>query len=204
MCGFSTAGYIYCWHCDRYDNMGLNPLSDEQWLMVDTDTANESSYQGLPSAFPYAFRVSESWLFKAYVVLALLLAVAIGLIFTFGLIGVLAGSTGARGGTFTFSRTFFLFVGLLVIAPLLAPVLLVARRHRRSSSSVSYDRSIAVSALVFIVSLYIGLVISAPAPLREPTNNAVIAALYGLPRVGGLVPPLFAVALMYGIHRVRR
>jgi hypothetical protein len=204
MCALLTAGYIYCWHCDHDDNMVLNSLSDEQSPMANTDTADEASYRGLPSAFPYALRASESWLFRGYVVLALLLTLAIGLVFTFGLIGVLAGSTGARGGTFTFSRTFFLFIGLLVIAPLLAPVLLVARRHRRSSSSVSYDRSIALSALVFIASLYLSLIISAPEALRDPTENALITVLYSLPRLAGLVPPLLAVVLMYTSHRVFR
>jgi len=162
------------------------------------------TYNGLPGAFPYAIRSSDSWLFKGYVVVAVLLTLAISLVFVFGLIGVLAGSTGARGGTFTFSRTFFMFVGLLVVAPLLAPVLLVARRHRRTASTVAYDRGLALSALVFVGSLYMGLVISAPAELREPTTSAVIGALYDLPRLAGLAPPLLAVGLMYLVHRLLR
>lgn len=171
--------------------------------MADPDDG--AGYSGLPSAFPYAMRASDSWLFKGYAVLAVVLTLLIALVFTFGLIGVLAGTTGVRGGTFTFSRTFFLFIGVVVVAPLLAPVLLVARRHRRrEDSSVVYDRSMALSALIFVVSLYIGLVISAPAQLREPTENAVIAALYGLPRLAGLVPPLFSVGLMYAAHRLYR
>lgn len=173
--------------------------------MTDTEPAGtEKSYNGLPGAFPYAIRSSESWLFKAYVVVALLLTVAIALIFTFGLVGVLARSSGARGGTFTFSRTFFLFVGLLVVAPLLAPVLLVARRHRRTASSVAYDRGMALSALAFVASLYVGLVVSAPASLRESTDSVVINALYELPRLAGLAPPLVAVGVMYAVHRYFR
>jgi hypothetical protein len=162
----------------------------------------ERSYNGLPGAFPYAIRTSDSLLFKGYVVVALLLTVAIALIFTFGLIGVLAGSAGARGGTFTFSRTFFLFVGLLVVAPLLAPVLLVARRHRRTASSVAYDRGLALSALGFVASLYLGLVISVPTSLQEPTSSGLVMALYGLPQLAGLVPPLLAVGVMYVVHRI--
>jgi hypothetical protein len=169
------------------------------------DTAESGgSYNGLPGAFPYAVRASDSWLFRGYVALALFLTVAIALIFTFGLIGVLAGSTGVRGGTFTFSRTFFLFVGVLVVAPLLAPVLLVARRHRRSVSTVAYDRGLALSALVFVASLYVGLVISAPAGLRDPTTNPVVLALYNLDRLAGLAPPLFSIGLMYAVHRLLR
>jgi hypothetical protein len=168
---------------------------------VEADDA-VGSYNGLPGAFPYALRASDSWLFRGYVVLALFLSVAIALIFTFGLIQVLGNTVGARGGTFTFSRTFFLFVGVLVVAPLLAPVLLVARRHRRSASTVAYDRGLALSALVFVASLYVGLVISAPAGLRDPTTNPIVLALYNLPRLAGLVPPLLAVGLMYVVHRV--
>ena len=163
---------------------------------------DEGTYNGLPGAFPYALRASESLLFKGYVVVATLLTVAIALIFTFGLIGVLANSVGALGGTFTFSRTFFLFVGLLVVAPLLAPVLLVARRHRRTASSVAYDRGLALSALGFVASLYVGLIISVPPALQESTSSGVVTTLYGLPQLAGLVPPLLAVALMYVVHRI--
>ncbi|WP_262180115.1 hypothetical protein [Haloarcula laminariae] len=171
--------------------------------MTDAQPAeSERSYDGFPGAFPYALRTSESLLFKGYVVVAVLLSVAIGLIFTFGLIGVLAASTGVRGGTFTFSRTFFFFVGLLVVAPLLAPVLLVARRHRRTASSVAYDRGLALAALGFVASLYVGLIISVPPALQEPTNSGVVLALYGLPQIAGFVPPLLAVGLMYVVHRV--
>jgi len=49
-----------------------------------------------------------------------------------------------------------------------------------------------------------GLVISAPAELREPTTSAVIGALYDLPRLAGLAPPLLAVGLMYLVHRLLR
>jgi len=162
----------------------------------------EKSYNGLPGAFPYAIRSSESLLFKGYVVVSILLTLAIALIFTFGLIGVLANSVGARGGTFTFSRTFFLFVGLLVVAPLLAPVLLVARRHRRTVSTVAYDRGLALAALGFVASLYVGLIISVPPALQESTSSGVVTALYDLPQLAGLAPPLLAVGLMYLVHRI--
>ncbi|MBX0324056.1 hypothetical protein EGH21_13545 [Halomicroarcula sp. F13] len=177
--------------------------------MTDATTADrgeeaQQTYNGLPGAFLYAVRTSESWLFKGYVVLALLLSLAIGLVFVFGLVSILAQTSSVRGGTFTFSRSFFLFVGVLVVAPLLAPVLLVARRHRRSASSVTYDRGLALSALLFVASLYVGLVVSVPPQLQEPTGSAVVATLYGLPQIAGLVPPLVAVGVMYAVHRLLR
>ncbi|MBV0925256.1 hypothetical protein KTS45_13710 [Halomicroarcula limicola] len=162
------------------------------------------SYSGLPGAFRYALGASDSWLFKGYVVVALLLTLAIALVFALGLLVLLAGSEGLRGGTFTFSRSFFLFVGLLVVAPLLAPILLVARRHRRTGSTATYDRALALSGFVFVASLYVGLVISVPPQLQEPTGSAVVAALYAAPQLAGLAPPLAAAALLYAVHRFLR
>ncbi|MBX0296369.1 hypothetical protein [Haloarcula nitratireducens] len=162
------------------------------------------SYSGLPGAFRYALGASDSWLFKGYVVVALLFTLAIALVFALGLLVLLAGSEGLRGGTFTFSRSFFLFVGLLVVAPLLAPILLVARRHRRTGSTPTYDRALALSGFVFVASLYVGLVISVPPQLQEPTGNAVVAALYAAPQLAGLVPPVAAAALLYAVHRFLR
>ncbi|MFC7026521.1 hypothetical protein ACFQJ5_01240 [Halomicroarcula sp. GCM10025324] len=165
-----------------------------------TDAVPEP-YNGLPGAFPYAFRASESLLFKGYVALAVLLSLSIGLGFVLGLVVLFGQSAAVAGGTFTFSRAFFVFVGALVVAPLLAPVLLVARRHRRTGSSLRYDRALALSALVFVASLYVGLVVSVPPDLQEPTGSAVIGLLYALPQLAGLAPPLLAVGLMYAVHR---
>ncbi|MFC7019280.1 MULTISPECIES: hypothetical protein [Haloarcula] len=176
-----------------------------------TDTSTESAadavpepYDGLPGAFPYAFRASESWLFKSYVAVAVLLSLAIALVFVLGLVVLLGQSAAVTGGTFTFSRAFVIVVGLLVVAPLVAPVLLVARRHRRTGSSRRYDRALALSALVFVASLYVGLVASVPPSLQEPTDSAVVGLLYSLPQLAGLVPPILAVGLMYAVHRSLR
>lgn len=161
--------------------------------------SGERSYNGLPGAFPYALRASDSWLFKGYVIVAILLSAFIAFFFLGGLLNALASTVGARGGTFTFSRTFVLFVGLLVVAPLLAPVLLVARRHRRTASSLAYDRAMALSALLFVAALFVGLVASTPAQLQE--QDSAGSVLYALPSELGLVFPLAAVGVMYLVHR---
>jgi Tfp pilus assembly protein PilN len=161
-----------------------------------------AAYRGVVGAYPYAVRASDSRLFPSYVLAGGALTVLVVVLFALGLVQLGAETPGSTGGTFTFSRAFLLVVMLLVVAPLVAPVLLVARRHRRTASSVAYDRGLALSALVFVVSLYLALVISAPPELREPTESAVIAALYALPRPAGLAPPLLAVGLMYLVHRL--
>lgn len=164
----------------------------------------ENAYSGLFGAFPYAYRASESRLFRSYVVLGGVVAALVALLFTLGLVGVIASTTGARGGVFTFSRAFFFFVGFLVVAPLVAPTLFVARRHRRTGSTPRYDRTLALSGYLFIASLYLALVLSVP-PEQQETPPALLAPavefLYGLPAVSGLVPPTLAAAGIYLAHR---
>jgi fatty acid desaturase len=176
----------------------------------DTDTAesaDEPAYRGVIGAFPYAFRQSESRLFRSYVVIGGLATVVLSLTFVLALIYLIGGSFGAQAGAFTFSRTFYVVVALAVVAPVMAPVLFVARRHRRSDPDRSYDRALAASGYVFLLSLYVMLVISAPADLRDPAEGAFAPAiefLYGLPPLAGLVPPAMAATLVYLVHRWRR
>ena len=169
--------------------------------------AEESTYSGLVGAFPYAFRRSDSWLFRSYVVLGGLVAAVIALLFVFALVVLIAGTTGGRGGTFTLSRAFFIVVGLFVVAPVLAPVLAVARHHRRERADRRYDAALALAGYLFVCSLYIGLVISVP-PAQQTTPTGALApaieALYTLPALVGLLPPALAAAGIYLTHRSAR
>lgn len=162
------------------------------------------AYRGLPGAVVYAYRRSDSRLFRTYAVAGSLLAVAIAVLFGTSLVLAIAETVGTAGGTFTFVRSFVLFVGLLAVGPVLAPPILVARRHRRGASSVRYDRALAAGGYAFALSLYLALVISAPPALREEPPAAiapVVEALYSLPRPAAVVPPLAAVGLLYLLHR---
>lgn len=187
-------------------------------------TADDDAYGGLLGAFPYAFRSSDSLAFKSYVVVGGFLAFAIAFLFGLALVALIGASAGVGGGSFSFSRAFFVLVGLLVVAPLLAPVLFVARRHRRATSSAGYDARLAALGYLFLGSLYVALVISTPeaqqtalagglgtvtlfagtaielAVSLDPLSVAVVPLvrfLYGLPRFAGLVPPLAVAALVW-------
>jgi len=84
------------------------------------------------------------------------------------------------------------------VAPLLAPILFVARRHRRGVSTARYDATLAALGYLFVGSLYLALVISTPAEQQELVTGAfapLVEFFYGLPRLAGLVPPL-AVAVL--------
>jgi len=166
-------------------------------------------YRGVVGAFPYAFRASDSRLFRSYVVLGGLLTVAVSLLFVAALIGVIAATTGGPGGSLTLSRSFFAVVGLFVVVPLVAPVLFVARRHRRrrergESADGPYDAALAAAGYLFVGALYLGLVISVP-PAQQTTPDGplapVVAALYALPQLAGVGPPLVAAALVVVLHR---
>jgi hypothetical protein len=169
-----------------------------------TGEAGEKSYGGLPGAFPYAFRRSESRLFRSYVVLGGLLAVLVALSFGIAFVVAMSNTLGVIGGTFSFVRSFVLFVGFLVLVPILAPILLVARRHRRGGSTRQYDRALAASGYLFVPALYLMLVITAPPEYREAPAGAfapVVEFLYGLPPAAGVVPPVATALAIYLVHR---
>lgn len=168
------------------------------------DGADDDAYSGLLGSIPYAIRSSESLLFRSYGILGGLLAGLVAFLFTLSLIGVAASTMQSGSGVFSFSRAFIIFVGMLVVFPLLAPILSVARRHRRAESTVRYDKTFGLAGYLFIVSLYLALVISTPAQQQEQVSGIiapVVQFFYALPRLAGLVPPTVVALCMYVIHR---
>ena len=163
-----------------------------------------TTYSGLVSAFPYAFRRSDSWLLKSYVLVGGLVAVIVTLLFVFALVVLVAATTGGPGGGFTVSRAFFIVVGLFVVAPVLAPVLLVARRHRRGRTKRRYDAALALAGYLLLASLYVGVVITIPPEQQTAPAGSlapVLETLYALPAFAGLFPPILAVCAMIVVHR---
>jgi hypothetical protein len=174
-------------------------------------------YGGLIGAFPYAFRQSSSRSFRVYVLVAAMVAGLVTLIVASGVIGLLA-DTGRTEGTAGFVRGFYILVGVAALAPLLAPVLLVARRHRRADGATpGYERVMAAAGFTFIVLLYTGLVASTPVERQQTLKPLVIAAagheieigvtvrvarfLYDLPRIAGLIFPLVGTLIVVFVHR---
>jgi uncharacterized membrane protein YuzA (DUF378 family) len=165
-------------------------------------------YRGVFGAFPYAFRQSRSLLFRSYVLVGALVAGAVTLLFGAGLVVLVAQTAAIEGGSLTLSRAFYIVVGLFVVAPLVAPVLFVARRHRRQEGDdVRYDLALSLAGYLFIASLYVGLVITVPAD-QQSAPPAVVAplveTLYGLPQVAGVVPPVIGGGVILAVHRLLR
>ena len=159
------------------------------------------SYRGVFGAIPYAIRHTESWTMRVYGIVGALAAAIIALVVTLALVVWMGETADVQGGTFLFSRSLYVIAGFAAVAPLLAPLLFVARRHRRDDPVASgYDRWLAYSGFLFLISLYLGMVISAPADLRDPTESAVVSTLYALPPVSGAVPPIVAAAVVFFTH----
>lgn len=180
----------------------------------------EDGYGGLLSAFPYAYRRSRSRAFRAYVAAAGLVGLLAAVIVALGVVTLLA-STGTTEGTDAFVRGFYVVVGAAAFAPLVAPVLLVARRHRRRGDSPArYDATIALAGFLFLLSLYAGLVASTPPARQETLEPFVLAlgglrlevgvtaavgrALYDLPRSAGLVLPTVGALVVALAHLLAR
>jgi hypothetical protein len=165
-------------------------------------------YRGVFGAFPYAFRQSRSLLFRSYVLIGALSALAITVLFGAGLVVLIARTAAVEGGSLTLSRAFYTVVGLLVVAPLVAPVLFVARRHRRrEGTDPRYDLVLSLAGYLFIASLYVGLVITVPTDQQTAPPGViapVVETLYALPQVAGVVPPLLAAAGILLAHRLLR
>ncbi|MFB6074673.1 MAG: hypothetical protein ABEJ89_06645 [Haloarculaceae archaeon] len=181
-------------------------MADASAEAADAGEGEGASYSGVLSAVPYAFRASDSRAFQSYVVIGGLITALVALGFVSAVIVLMSSQNtgGAGGGTFTFSRAFFILVGLLVVGPLLAPILLVARRHRRTGSTVRYDRTIAATGYLFVLSLYVALLISAPPQYRDPPTGALaplICFLYGLPPALGILAPVLAAGVLLAVHR---
>ncbi|ESP87360.1 hypothetical protein [Candidatus Halobonum tyrrellensis] len=178
------------------------------------DPDRERSYGGVVGAFPYAFRSSESWLFRSYALVGGAAAAALAVLFALALVQLMGATAEAR---FSVVRAFFILVGLAAVAPTVGPVLFVARAHRRGDPvpSRAYDAALGVAGYVFLLSLYLGVVAAMPATFqldgetvaRPPPSGAFAPAvgfLYALPSVAGLVVPTLGAALVVGVHRLFR
>lgn len=177
-----------------------------------TSESNEA-YKGVFGAIPYALRSSDSLLFRSYVVVGSLAGLIIGLTITLALVVLIGATSNVPGGSLTLSRSFYVVIGILVMGPLLAPILFVARRHRRGLDvSDNYDTLLAVAGYLFLLSLYVGLVISIPecfvldgeTTCRDPPTGLfgpLISVLYALPAIVSPVPPLLSALLIFFLHR---
>jgi len=176
-------------------------------------------YGGIIGAFPYAFRRSDSRLFRSYVVVAGLVTLLLTVLCVLAIVVVFGQTAGARGGSFTLSRSFIALLGLLAVLPVVGPVLLAARTRRRGRDADAgfeppgnYEPLLAVAGYLFLCSLYLGLVASMPEtfvldgetisrPAPSGVFAPVVAALYAVPAIASPLIPGVAAAVILVVHR---
>lgn len=145
---------------------------------------------------------SESYLLQSYAVVGSLVALFVALAVILAFPSWVAGS--ASGTTQAFSRAFLLLLGLAVIAPLVAPTIFAARRHRNGTATVRRDALYGLSGYLFVLSLYAALLISAPPSMREEPPAVIAPAvefLYGLDPVYAFVPPVLGLVVVVAADR---
>lgn len=161
-------------------------------------------YSGLVGAFPYAVRRSDSRIFRVYGVLGGLLAAALAVFFALAVVNAIAATASLQGGTVTFVRAVFVVFGFLLAAPVVAPVLFVARRHRRGRGDGRYDAWMGVAGFGYVATLFLGGVASTPPAFRSDVTGPaapVVGALYAVPESLSWTIPLAGALAIYLVHR---
>jgi hypothetical protein len=157
------------------------------------------AYAGLVGAFVYAARQSRSWLFRLYVVTGAVVGLFIAILL------VLAAITWLANPVAFGERLLLGVIGILLLAPLAAPVLVVARRHRRGGSDPAGDRWLGLAGFAFVAAIVLALFISDPSSHQVGGPAASIAAwLDGLPDLAGLLPPVVAAVAIVVVARLTR
>lgn len=170
---------------------------------TNADAETTESRSVVVGSFRRAFAETDSWLLKFYVLLSVVLG---GLIAVLLLLALPVWVFNTAGGSelATFSRAFLIVGGVLLLVVLVAPVVSAGRRHARGTATRRGDYLLAVSGYLFVLSLYVALLVSAPPDQRGTPPDAIAPAvefLYSLPAVYAVAPPLLAAALVAVAHR---
>lgn len=148
---------------------------------------------------------SESYLLRAYTVLGALASAFVALLLLLAIPQWVSWTLG-QSELNTFSRAMLPWLGLLLVGPLLAPPFFAARRDTRTRRR---DFWLGLAGFLFLGSLYVTLLVSAPPQYRDPAPalpvlGAFVELCYSLPAVYALVPPVVGVAVIVGIERLSR
>jgi hypothetical protein len=169
-------------------------------------TETEESRSVLIGSFRRVFAETDSRLLQLYVLVSALLGGLVALLLLLAL-PVWIFNTAGGSELATFSRAFLVVGGVLLLAVLAAPVVFSARRHARGTANWRTDYMLAVSGYLFVLSLYLALIVSAP-PDQRGTPPAVVAPavefLYSLPATYAVTPPLLAALLIVVVHQFAR
>ena len=137
------------------------------------------------SALRSAIRESDSLLLKSYAVVGTLLAGFMATLVVLALPLWINWTAEAGGDLVLLFRAGLLLAGVLAVGFTLAPLLFADRRRRDGRATVLRDRLYALSGYVFLLSIYLALVVSAPPEFRDEPSGPLAPAielLYALPQ----------------------
>lgn len=151
---------------------------------------------------------SESYLLRAYTVVGVLASAFIVLLLVLAIPQWVKWTLG-QGELNTFSRAMLPWLAMLLVGPLLAPPFYAARRAGRGDSSRRTDFWLALAGFAFLASLYVMLLVSAPAEYRDPAPDvpllgAFVEFCYALDPVFAFTPPVVGVVVIVAVERLAR
>lgn len=157
------------------------------------------AYSGLVGAYGFALRRTRSWLLRSYVVASAVAGLYIGFLL------VLAAVTWLARPVAFGERMLLGAIGLLLLVPMAAPVLVAARRHRRADPSPGADRWLGLAGYGFMLSVLLALFLSDPSPTAMQEAFGPAAAWFDrLPDHYGLVPPAVGAVAVGVVIRLTR
>lgn len=143
---------------------------------------------------------ADAWAFRTYAAAGTLVAV-----FTATLVLLAlprwAAATAGGGPLERVALGFLALIGLVLVATVLLPLLLVDRRRRggRPQHQVAFG----VAGWGYVLSLYCMLLASAPPGLRSEPDGSLAPAVevvYGLPRAAGVAFPIVALVVVLAVE----
>jgi len=177
---------------------------------VDADAPNDdgrsASYSALRRALGQSRRESSSLTLRTYVwvsaLVGLLLVVTVLLA-----LPVWIAETVGHSALNKIARGVLPVVVLGLLVPLFAPAVYVARNHRRGTATRRGDAALGLAGYLYVFSIYLALVVSAPAEFRSEPSGVLAPAIelaYSLPALYSLAVPILGALVIAAVQRVVR
>jgi len=180
-------------------------VDDEAVGGEDEDLAS-ASYSALWRTFKQSRRDSASLILRSYVwvsaLIGLLLVVTVLLAMP-----VWIAETAGRSAIDKIGRGVLPVLVLGLLVPLFAPALYVARNHRRGTATRRGDAALGLAGYLYVFSIYLALVVSAPAEFRTDPAGVLAPAIefvYSLPQLSSIFVPVLGALLIAAVQRIVR
>lgn len=170
------------------------------------DSRAPASYSALRRALGQSRRESASRVLRSYVWVSALVGLLLVLTVVLALPVWIAETVGHTALN-KIARGVLPVIVLALLVPLFAPVAYVARNHRRETATRRSDAALGLAGYLYVFSIYLALVVSAPAEFRsEPTGvlAPAIEAAYALPALYSLAVPVLGALTIVVVQRIAR